>query len=250
MSITILLDGDINAYKAASAVETVACVDEGLGLYTWYASLPDSIDHLTKQMEFIKKTYQPSRIIFALTDPGENWRKAVLPTYKSNRTKTKKPLVLKKLREYIKEKYEVMQRPGLEGDDVLGILATSKSLIEGPAIVVTDDKDLKTIPCQLARMDEDVCIVSEKEADYNHMFQTLTGDTTDGYKGCPGVGPKKATEILFDNPTNVWGAVVKTFEKAKLTEADALVQARVARICRASDYDFQAQRVKLWEPNT
>ena len=218
MSITILLDGDINAYKAASAVETVACVDEGLGLYTWYASLPDSIDHLTKQMEFIKKTYQPSRIIFALTDPGENWRKAVLPT-------------------------------GLEGDDVLGILATSKSLIEGPAIVVTDDKDLKTIPCQLARMDEDVCIVSEKEADYNHMFQTLTGDTTDGYKGCPGVGPKKATEILFDNPTNVWGAVVKTFEKAKLTEADALVQARVARICRASDYDFQAQRVKLWEPN-
>ena len=245
--LTVLLDGDINAYKAASAVEQVACVDEGLGLYTWHSSLPDAIDHLDKQIAWIQKTYDPTRIVFALTDSGENWRKSVLPSYKSNRQKTKKPVVLKKIREHVKEKYEVMQRPGLEGDDVLGILATAKSLVDGPCIVVTDDKDLKTIPCRLARMDEDVVQISEVEADYYHMFQTLTGDATDGYKGCPGVGPKKAAEVLASND-NMWAAVVKQYNKAKLTEEDALVQARVARILRACDYDFQAQEVKLWTP--
>ena len=36
------------------------------------------------------------------------------------------------------------------------------------------------------------------------------------------------------------------FEKKGLTESDALVQARVARILRASDYDFAAKKPILW----
>jgi DNA polymerase-1 len=42
--------------------------------------------------------------------------------------------------------------------------------------------------------------------------------------------------------------VVAAFESKGLTEEDALVQARVARICRASDYDFKTKEVKLWNP--
>ena len=32
--------------------------------------------------------------------------------------------------------------------------------------------------------------ISEEEADYNHMLQTLAGDYTDGIPGCPSVGKK------------------------------------------------------------
>ena len=68
---------------------------------------------------------------------------------------------------------------------------------------------------------------------------------------CPGVGPVKAEECLaeakiYGGP--YWSAVVATYENKGLTEEDALVQARVARICRADDYDFKNKEVRLWNP--
>mgnify|MGYP003316371416 CR=1 FL=1 len=36
----------------------------------------------------------------------------------------------------------------------------------------------------------------EHKADYWHMHQTLTGDVSDNYKGCPTVGAKTASKIL------------------------------------------------------
>jgi DNA polymerase-1 len=62
------------------------------------------------------------------------------------------------------------------------------------------------------------------------MYQTLVGDTSDGYPGCPGIGPVKAEKVLGMPPN--WQDVVGAYRAAKLTEADALVQARVARILR------------------
>jgi DNA polymerase-1 len=47
----------------------------------------------------------------------------------------------------------------------------------------------------------------------------------------------------------MWERVVSAYEKAGLSEAEAITQARVARILRASDYDFVNKSVKLWSPN-
>jgi hypothetical protein len=43
-------------------------------------------------------------------------------------------------------------------------------------------------------------------------------------------------------------SVKNAYDKAGLTEEDALVQARVAYILRKSDYDRKTQTVKLWRP--
>ncbi len=83
------------------------------------------------------------------------------------------------------------------------------------------------------------------------MYQTLTGDSTDGYKGCPKVGPVAAARLLeplMGEPAGMWIAVLLSFKKAGLTEADALVQARVARILRHTDYDFTNKLPILWTP--
>ena len=83
------------------------------------------------------------------------------------------------------------------------------------------------------------------------MHQTLTGDISDNYKGLKGVGEKTATKILHGLKTKkeMWEAVVAQYKKQNLSEKDALLQARVARICRASDYNFKRQRPILWRPN-
>ena len=95
--------------------------------------------------------------------------------------------------------------------------------------------------------------VTEEEADYNHMLQTLTGDAADGYPGCPGIGPKTAEKLLAGvgrTYAEMWPIVVEQYAKKGLSEGIALTQARIARICRRDDYDFKRKEVKLWNPPT
>ena len=158
-----------------------------------------------------------------------------------------------KRQEYAHERYKAFERPDLEGDDVLGILATSPVIVKGEKVIVSLDKDLKTIPGLICDMREPITIqeITEEEADYNHMYQTLVGDTADGYPGCPGIGPVSATKLLADVPrtyADMWPAVVKAYEKKGLSEEVALVQAQIARICRRDDYDFKKKEVILWTP--
>ena len=76
----------------------------------------------------------------------------------------------------------------------------------------------------------------------------MAGDQTDGYSGCPSIGVKRATTI-FENKGYSWKAVVETFEEKGLTEEDALINARLARILTSDDYDFERKRPILWSPS-
>jgi len=138
---------------------------------------------------------------------------------------------------------------GLEADDLLGITATSS---KEDCIIVSEDKDLKTIPCKIYNpaKDNKIHTITEFEADYNHMLQTLCGDAVDGYSGCPSIGPKTAEKILAECQTSadLWDATLATFKKKKLSEEVALIQAQVARICRASEYNFETKEVIPWTP--
>ena len=80
------------------------------------------------------------------------------------------------------------------------------------------------------------------------MFQTLCGDSTDGYSGCPSVGSKTAEKIL-DVPTkDMWSVVVDAYKKKGLTYEDTLIQARVARILRGDEYNMDTGEMNLWIP--
>ena len=79
------------------------------------------------------------------------------------------------------------------------------------------------------------------------LYKTLSGDNTDGYSGVPGIGIKKAQKI-FEEKGYTWKAVVETFEDKDMTEEDALVNARLARILTTSDYDHEKKEPILWNP--
>lgn len=170
-----------------------------------------------------------------------NFRKELEPTYKGNRT-TRKPMGFLVFREQIMEKYPSICKPTLEADDVLGILATKPG---ADAIIVSGDKDLMQVPGKHL-VNGDIVTVTEEEGDYFHLQQTLTGDTVDGYAGCPGIGPVKAKTIL--DTEDRWAAIVAAYDKAGFPEEHALLQARLARILRWQDWDNQQQKVILWNP--
>lgn len=185
-------------------------------------------------------------IIMCLSD-DDNFRKKLLPTYKLNRVGKRKPLAYKALIAHIKDNYNVSQIEELEADDVIGLLATQKGHKSKP-IIVSCDKDFNSIPdVFLYNHRKDTITKTTKEgADYYHLYQTLVGDQADNYTGCPTIGDKRATSLLEGEPT--WSTVVKAFEKQGLTEEDALLQARVARILRDGEYDYKKEEVVLWKP--
>ena len=95
-------------------------------------------------------------------------------------------------------------------------------------IIVSPDKDMRQIPGKLFNMDE-LIEITEEEGRQWHLIQTLAGDQTDGYSGVPGIGIKRAV-TLFDECGYCWDTVVKAFTDKDLTEEDALINARLAKI--------------------
>lgn len=249
---TLIVDADSFAYAAAVAAET--SVEWEPGQLSVSADTGEAIREVARKFRSLKKELDADKIVLAISDASENgWRRKVYPKYKAHR-KERKPLALQAVRDYLLSKGAYL-RPTLEADDVCGILATHPKIVPGPKIVVSIDKDLRTIPGRHfspLKRDEGIVVVDKDEADYFHFTQTLTGDVVDGYPGCPGIGPAKAKAILAElgvgDVSGAWDAVVETFEKKGLTADDALIQARVARILRSSDYDFKTKKVKLWTP--
>lgn len=248
----LLVDGDIFAYRAAAASERT--IEWEPGMFTLHSDLEEAKRLVTDCLHDMREKVESLRgkidgIILAFTD-GVNFRKAILPTYKANRQGARKPLCYEALRDWLTGEYKSYKRPGLEGDDCLGILATKITLPPTEFIIVSFDKDMKTIPgLHYNPSHGDILVVDEATAAFNHMRQTLTGDSTDGYSGCPGIGPKKADAILLGvTDGNYWPAVVAAFKKAGLGEEAALQQAQVARICLASDYDFKNKKPIPWTP--
>lgn len=277
MSTVLLLDADIFCFQVASSVEKE--IDWGDDLWTLHSDLGEAKARLHEVVDRLTEKLEAEEVLLCFTD-SVNFRKSVFPDYKGNRKSVRKPLAYKELVQYAKDTFETFTRPGLEADDVMGILATWPAFRPGKKVViVSEDKDLKTIAgawlFNPAKHDKPVFNEPE-EADRYFLEQTLSGDATDGYPGCPGIGPDTAKEILAapfvweqyehefksgprkgttelrwrkaDIAATPWESIVSHYKKAGLNETVAIQQARCARILRSSDYDFKRKEPILWTP--
>lgn len=210
------------------------------------SNIDGAIAGIERFIRRIKKRLGVTDLKFCFTS-SPNFRYSVLSTYKHNRRPEDKPEMLGELREYITEKYETKTKPRLEADDVMGILAT---LSPEKYIVCSIDKDLNQIAGEHYNwMHDERYEVTPEEGDFLFYKQILKGDSVDGYKGCPYIGEKKATKLLEETPQeDWWEAIVEAYEKRDLTEEIAIQQARVARILRADDWDFETNSLRLWNP--
>jgi DNA polymerase-1 len=195
--------------------------------------------------EIVELGQDVGRSILCFSDPSRrSFRHDLTETYKQARRGSRKPLAYAAVRDQLTEQYKTIIKPRLEADDVMGIVSTRAP---GKFVIVSGDKDMQQIPGLLYYQGE-LRETTPFHADIYHLTQTLTGDTTDGYSGCPGIGEVKAAKVLAGAHHTMWQRVVDAFKKAKLTEADALLQARLARILRSSEWDFEKSEVKLWTP--
>lgn len=246
----IIFDGDMLAYRASASVEKPIQWEKDL--WTLHADaaeakgiVDDMIQSYTEKVLNHFKYEGEYKITVCLSDSKDNFRKDILPTYKLNRQGKPKPICYTGVVDWILDNFDCVAYPRLEADDCMGILATQGDNYQN--ILVSGDKDFKTIPTNFYDFLRDsYYTISEEEADYWHLYQTLIGDIADNYKGCPRYGPVSAKKLLDTSPT--WGAVLNAFIEKGCDEEYALTQARVARILRSCDFDEKTKTPILWTP--
>lgn len=279
---TLAIDGDITAYNAAAgAQQTVNLGGDTDDDCIWHVTANETKARTAARLEIeeLRDLAKADEVVVVLSDASHNWRQDVLPSYKANRAGKPRPIILPQMRQFLRDAFDAVERPSLEGDDVLGIYAGLKSRY--PRLVIaTRDKDLRGVPGLHMRMHDANPVVEEvtpAEADRFFWKQGLMGDVTDGYTGCPGFGPKAAEEWLEEPyellpepyvisrgknkgtagvkwvrktpASSMWAGAVSIYAANGYDEDFALRQFRVARILRVTDYDFSTKQPILWSPD-
>ncbi len=288
--IALLLDGDYLVFSAMSAAEEE--VDWGDDVWSLQCDHDKARAILRSSIRGIQnrlKEFNDAKLVMIFSGDN-NWRKEVLETYKANRKGKRKPVgypeFVKSCLEDTETYYRTFKWDGLEGDDIIGILATNPGYLDvDEAIPVSCDKDFNTIPGRFYWLTENKVVTnSERDADLWHFYQTLKGDTTDGYCGVPGVGEqiegvpviewlqnpsffyqatkvmksgaRKGQEVLYWTSTDpetsksdLWECMVSLAEKQGMIEEQLIVQAQVARILRSSDFNWETMKPIPWTPS-
>lgn len=135
--------------------------------------------------------------LFLSPEGNANFRFEIYPEYKANRKNAHKPVHYKALRNFAVKHMGAVVCDNIEADDEINIRANELAAQDKEFCVVTVDKDLNQIPgwhydWRKKRL-YDVTLEEARECLY---VQVLQGDSVDNIKGCPGIGPAKATKAL------------------------------------------------------
>jgi DNA polymerase-1 len=187
-----LVDGDLVLYRCAASAEN--------------DSFEIAKARVNELLDQILLKIDATEYRFFLSGKG-NFRKAIYPEYKANRTQ-EKPIHLQPLREWACEELnaEVTDNQ-LEADDYMGIY---QDKADGTTTICSLDKDLLMIPGNHFQWqfgtskwtkDERRVYMSELEGLRLFYEQCLKGDKADNVKGVAGIGDAKAKKALKDCTT-------------------------------------------------
>lgn len=186
---------------------------------------------------------------FLIVSNGKNFRHVLFDQYKANRKDIKPHPAFAGMKAEVMSYQMTQWEDGIEADDLIGIRVT-----ENPnTIAVSADKDFATVPCTLFipashGKPGSWHTFTEDQANHNWLLQAMTGDVTDNYAGIPKVGPVKALAVIpaLAPVDQLWIQVEAAFVAKGQTKEYALLMARLARILRHGEYNFETKEVRLW----
>jgi 5'-3' exonuclease len=253
-----LIDADIIAFRAAALADGEDPFEPGQKRKDM--TLGDCEVIAKEQIAEILTACKTDQLLLIFSpDDRKNFRKSVSSSYKQSRNPGGKPRFYWELVNSLRNDFRCNQVDGMEGDDLLGIFQTGDYFED--TIIVSSDKDMHTIPGRLYNhVKREFHDVSTNQANWYWMYQSLMGDSTDGYGGAPGYGRIKAERLLptvdDSDPTifmkRLWYEVqlcfIAAYDDEKIGIHKAIKQARLARILRNNDYNWERKAIRLWHP--
>ena len=161
---------------------------------------------------------------------SESFRKILAPWYKANRKGMPKPENLNAIKQQMVDEWGAEYAPsGFEADDTVAEEAFRHIATEDEYVICSIDKDLDTIPGWHYRWPthnkpEALYFVTDYQARYNFWTQVLVGDSADGIKGIPWVGPKTAFTLLQGCKTedDFYKTVLSAYMERMTTEENGM----------------------------
>jgi len=179
------------------------------------------------------KSYKCSKIIITADEGSSEYRKRILPTYKASRKEKysqqteEEALAFKEFfLEYertlslLEENYTLLRAPGVEADDLAAFVVKHKETYDtGDIVLISSDRDWDLL------IQEGVMrfsYVTRKEVTVDNWrehydvereqyacYKCLTGDKGDDVPGFPGIGPKRASDLLsqYGSAYNIFDSV-------------------------------------------
>jgi len=172
-----------------------------------------------RTIESLAKSYNAGTIIIT-ADGGSSYRKAILPEYKANRKEKYAEQTPQEEKEFamfmaefsntltlLKEKHTVLQFKGVEADDIAAYISMNLEKFNfDECWMVSSDRDWDLlITDKVSRFST----VTRKEVTLDTWdehydfevedyitFKCLTGDKGDNVPGIPGIGPKRAVDLM------------------------------------------------------
>ena len=159
-----------------------------------------------------------------------SFRQDIYPEYKANRHETPADLITQSymVREGVAAMgMPVICIPGVEADDVIATLARENCTATDATRIITSDKDLMQLVSDCVFLYDGMKQKEIRETQVLEKFgvkpaqvidvQSLMGDSSDNVPGVPGIGPKKASELI-----NQFGSLDALYENLAQVKNDRI----------------------------
>jgi DNA polymerase-1 len=210
-------------------------------------------------LEKIKENIGSEYMGLAYDAPGKTFRDEVFEEYKATRPPAPEDLPYQV--DKVKEICQLLGIPGfeLEGYEADDLLATFAVQLrnKGDVYIVTSDKDLmQTVGKTVFVYDAYKNLVYDKKEVVKKFgvppervgdYLALTGDTIDNIPGVPGIGPKRAVEIL--KKYKQFDQIVSNEKRVAGHEEQALLSRKLVELEYKVPIDIEPQNLSVQEPD-
>jgi DNA polymerase-1 len=205
MKTLLLVDGSSYLYRAFHAMPDLrTSAGEPVGALRGYINMLRAL-----------RDQVPCDYLACVFDaPGKTFRDEIFPEYKANRAEMPADLArqIPAIHEAVRALgWPVVMIEGIEADDVIGTLARKFAQEGARIVIVSGDKDLMQLVSERVVMIDTMKDKTYDIAGVEERFGVgpgkvaeilgLMGDTSDNIPGVPGVGPKRALELIKEYGT-------------------------------------------------
>ena len=217
------------------------------------------------------KDYNPTHVAIVFDAKGPTFRHEQFKAYKANRPESPKEfhVGMRWVKRIAKAMgFKVFEIPGVEADDVIATLVERAKKETFKVLLVTSDKDLlQLVNDKVIAIDTrpKETVVYDRKAVFEKYgvppelipdFLALCGDPIDNIPGIPGIGPRRAAELL-----NQFGSIENIFDKIDYVRskslrdtlarhlADAFEAKELTELKKDVDLEFEWDDLKPSQPD-
>ncbi|MDR2861572.1 MAG: DNA polymerase I [Syntrophobacterales bacterium] len=257
----ILVDGNNYAYRAFYAIPNLS---NSKGFPT------NAIFGFTNMLLKLLRDLSPRYMAVVFDVKGSTMRQDMFKDYKANRKPM--PDLLRPQFDYIKRvargfSIPVLEKEGIEADDIIGTLARRFSAEDLQIIIASGDKDLMQLVTENTVMIDTMKDIIYNREEVQKRFGVgpekvteilgLMGDAVDNIPGVPGIGPKGALRLIeqfgsieeiLNRPHQVYNAKLRN---ALMEHADLARMSRdLATIDTHVDLSVELEELETLPPDT